>query len=381
MRWNLPGAFALVLFSFSLSLFGQVKESSKTACETLFAESQQLFNAGLLGEIDEIGLRGCMRNQSREYFSRVSKLLILKYLYLDQDSIARSLLVVLLKTQPEFAPDPADPRELKEMYAEYNTVPIFMIGTMVGGNLSDVQLINRYSIGSSSQSQTSYRSVSSYQYRLTAARQLTPSLFFELGVSYAVRRFRFKEELVTDANPTVNFTSLTFIEHQQWWDIPIGIQYQFPGIPLAFQGKLVPYVSGGISTHLLINSRLDDFRRLADTRNNDNPPQVELTTEGEKINIYEHRRFLDGAFHLGGGVMSKLKLGYLVLDVRYRHGIRSLADPSTRYGSGSIPYLFGYVDDDFSIRDFSLSIGYIRNFYRPELTRKVKKLIQETKKQ
>lgn len=375
---TLSGILALLVF-FSLSLSAQVKETSETLCEELLTEARQQFDAGQLTQIDEAGLANCMRSQSREYFSRASKLLILTHLYLDHDSIARRLLVALLRTNPEFSPDPSDPRELKSMYEEYNTVPILMTGVMIGGNLADAELINRYSLGNTAESEVEFQSVSSFQYRFTLARQLTSHWFLETGLTFAERRFRFQEKLVTDPNPDISFATVSFIEHQQWWDLPLSIQYQFSAIPLPLQGRLVPYISGGISTHVLVNPRFDGFRRLADNRNENNPPQIELTTLEEKISIRDRRRFFDGGVHLGLGVMSKLKLGYLVLDVRYRHGLRSLPNPATRYGSdeersGEILYLFGYVDNDFAMRDFSLSIGYIRNFYSPELTRKARKL-------
>lgn len=374
--WRLVRCWSCLCLLCMIPVLLQAQEEglSESSCENLLTMAQQAFQAGILHEIDTEGLKRCMQEQSPDYLTRASKLLILTHLYLDQDSIARRFMVALLKTNPEFKPDPTDPQELQVLYGQYITEPIFMVGAMISGNRATPVIHNRYSIGNALSSAPDYDYAYGYQYSVLVARELrllgVAGLYIKTGASYAVRSFGYSEKLQTDPSLDLDFSTTFFKEVQNWWDLPVHFHYHLPSIRWSLSRReLIPYLDLGGAGHFLMLNKLTGLRRVADDQSLGEAAQIELTVGQENVSVLSQRRRWDISYSGGFGLLYKVNSGYVVFDVKYRQGMRSLANPERRYDSNRVSMLFGHVDDDFSMRDVSFSIGLIRNFYEPTLVR------------
>jgi hypothetical protein len=95
--------------------------------------------------------------------------------------------------------------------------------------------------------------------------------------------------------------------------------------------------------------------------------------ESPTLNYSSHRRPLNRAFLVGGGVKYKFGLDYLFADLRVSVGMNNVIkrpQAEARFSDMTWVTQYGYVEDDFRMNSVLLSVGFIHPLYKP---RKLKK--------
>jgi len=150
--------------------------------------------------------------------------------------------------------------------------------------------------------------------------------------------------------------------------VPLTIRYTH-GV-----GKVRPYGYAGYSANFLLRDKgiINVYNRDTRPSTSEDASEELASAEAEtpNLNLNDHRQRLNGSFLLGGGVKYKYKLDFFFVDVRYSFGIKNITNSENRFNNYSEGLPYPYVDDDFRMDNFAVSVGYIRPFYKP---RKLKK--------
>jgi hypothetical protein len=72
------------------------------------------------------------------------------------------------------------------------------------------------------------------------------------------------------------------------------------------------------------------------------------------------------------GIGSKFRIGsdFLIVEARYNRFILNSVNIENRYSNRELLYKYGYVDNDFRMDNFSLTIGFEKSFYKPRKKKK-----------
>jgi tryptophan-rich sensory protein len=92
-----------------------------------------------------------------------------------------------------------------------------------------------------------------------------------------------------------------------------------------------------------------------------------LTTYGEEngVQALSLRKSLNVSGIIGIGSKFRIGRDFLVVEARYNRMLLNSVNLDNRYSIRELVYQFGYVDNDFRIDNFSLSVGFEKSFYKP----------------
>src|SRR5690606_1268010 len=67
------------------------------------------------------------------------------------------------------------------------------------------------------------------------------------------------------------------------------------------------------------------------------------------------------------GLGAKFRLGrnFLIVEARYNRFLLNSVNKTNRYSNPELVYQFAYVDNDYRMDNFSLSVGFEKSFYKP----------------
>jgi hypothetical protein len=127
-----------------------------------------------------------------------------------------------------------------------------------------------------------------------------------------------------------------------------------------------PYLFGGVMADLNFYSQADfNLQRISPIDGNSKPvdeaPGSRLHDIFEKDNMRETLTF---AAFIGVGLKFQMLGANWSLDMRYKKGLQSIVNPENRF---RYAFRFAYVDNDFTIDDFSLNISWIKSTYSPKI--------------
>jgi len=348
-----------------LFTLGCLVSQAQNECEVTLTRATEEFNAGHLYGIPAM-LNDCInKNQKSEWRQRAYLLLAETYLLLEDPIGAENSYLEVLRANPEYVTDPQrDPIDLVYLSKKFTATPIFAFYAMLGANTSPMRVIHDVTIGGESQTQQSYKLRLGWQIGGGIDYNYNENITFSAGFNYVFTGF---QHVTTDLFGP-NKDIVEFLDRQTWAVVPLTIRYTH-GV-----GKVRPYGYAGYSANFLLRDKgiINVYNRDTRPSTSEDAPEELASAEAEtpNLNLNDHRQRLNGSFLLGGGVKYKYKLDFFFVDVRYSFGIKNITNSENRFNNYSEGLPYPYVDDDFRMDNFAVSIGYIRPFYKP---RKLKK--------
>jgi hypothetical protein len=96
---------------------------------------------------------------------------------------------------------------------------------------------------------------------------------------------------------------------------------------------------------------------------------TQSSQSGSDMDISDYRKNMLYSGIIGAGVRYKVPRGILQLDLRANLGLNNIVRSEKRYQNPELYNQYFYLDDDFSLNTFSLSVGYYFSFYSPRKQR------------
>lgn len=322
------------------------RAQEQNLCTQTLKEAHELYDIGRIHEVPPL-LDSCMQNGfSRAEKIQAYRLLILSYLFQDEDSKAEENLLSLLRLDPDYKVNEAiEPAEFVNLYNTYRTLPLVSIGLVGGVNQSRISLKQEISTDNSNTSDPDYSPGFGYQFGVMADillkenYQLTTALLFS-GKKYAM-----------DNEGMFGYTNLNIVESQNWLELPVTFKYNFG------KKKFVPFVQAGLSGNLFLSSSAILTRVSIENDNDASGPSVDLSKLRKKLNY---------SAVFGAGARYKIGYGYVVLDIRYNLGLANMVNVENRYSNSELIYYYGHIDGDYKLNNINVSVGYLKSLYKPK---------------
>jgi hypothetical protein len=341
--------FTGILFFTDISLFSQADCSSK------LQEARKYYDQGMIDEIPSM-LAPCMETGfSRAQKIEAYKLIILSYLFNDDQFEAERTMVEFLKKFPEYEIMPNDPVEFVYLFESYRTTSVFSFGLSVGFNLTNPRIIEPYTMFDFNKVTLKNTMKPGFQVGVGIGHYLSKRLLLNLEFYFTENQYSFTDELkmpLTGGNDAIN--SVNYIEKIYNAAFPLTLSYEFN------IKKVHYFFRTGVSVAKLTKATGTPSRKYAEEL----PP---ITGENSDITDYRNNILYSGV--IGGGILYKIPRGVISLDFRANIGLNNIVKSNMRYDNYELSSKFYYLDDDFSLNTFSLTAGYYFSFYKPKKQR------------
>ncbi len=336
--------FLILAFLF-ISLISIESNAQQNNCAFKLEEAESLYEAGIFDSIPSM-LRPCIDNGfENEELSRAYKLLILIYLFEDYQEMAELTMNKFLKKFPEYELKANDPVEFAYLHKSYKTIPIYSIGLIGGVNYSFVRVIEPYSLDNTGESSGEYSAAGvGYQVGLQIKRYINEKIELNVDGIYTVNKFNYTAKQLD--------SKIVYDESQTLLSFPITGTYGFK-----FK-NLDPYLRLGFSI---------DYRTKATAsieRSFEGGAVIREDLTGPELDIIDDRSKINFSAVIGGGIKYKTKRGYFMLDLRYNLGFLNNVNKDNRYANDEKIWYYNYVDDDFTLNNLYISLGYVYSFYK-----------------
>lgn len=356
-------------------------------CEANLRQLEKDFRSGF--EIREADILNCIGSFNKDDKIRAYKYLILGNLLRDNLSKSRkympNFIKLVLRDNPDYSPLYASPeqesKEFIQLYNEFRHWPYFYYAFHGGLNWTYVVPTQSFRVGqtaASSDSTWDYQSQLGYQFGLgieVPLRRKNARLgihwFLAPEINWLRHSYKYQENLL-------GFARIEFVENQDWIQLPVLLKYYFRREEAISKNekpilnKFQPFLTGGASIAYLISSRADISRtdELGGGRGNREP--ITPIPTGRDIELNDQRKSFNYALILGGGFRLKniLSSGWdLSLESRFQFGLNSLVKADSRDLNQELLYDYGYIDDDFRINNFTISLKLLIPKYNPKQTK------------
>ncbi|MDB4533470.1 PorT family protein [Vicingaceae bacterium] len=275
------------------------------------------------------------------------KLLIDVYLFDDRVELAEETMEKLLVFEPEMKPNELlDSKEFTTLFDSYRTIPLFSVGITAGINYSSITVDKEFGTYNTDLYDGIYTAPDfGFQVGLNADYLIYKNLYVNIEALFANKKFSYKTELNT-------FSTLEFKESESTLQVPLTISYHIG------KGRIKPTFKAGAYANYNFSTKSEFIRAYTENT------QANIT--GPLIDVSPMRESITYGLIGGLGVKYKVKEAYWFLDAAYSYTLASSVNPLERYSNSELLYDYQYVDDDFSMNNIFISIGYRRLFYKPK---------------
>ncbi len=348
------------IFFFILIFFTSILYAQKSCLNTL-REAKDLYEQGLIDEIPEL-LAGCMESGfTRSQRIEAYKLIILAYLFDDDQFAAEKMMDEFLRKFPEYEIMPNDPVEFVYLLESYKTSSYYSINLIFGPTFANRRIKENYSTMNNDLTEFSDKIGTGFEIGFGASRNLWKSVNINIGVIYSIINYSYNElnsvelyepeEEITAIVPNITFAELSADENIRMVSIPLTFTYSFGKGNLNYVGRL------GGSAGFVTNASLTSVRKQ---------PEIETISETRDITNKRSNTYFAGI--IGAGLEYKVPRGFLVLDVRYQVGFQNM-NIGDRYSFPRLNGRYFYVDDDFKLDYVSICLGYHFSIYQSKRNR------------
>ncbi|MFN0050009.1 MAG: porin family protein [Cytophagales bacterium] len=317
----------------------------KSSCSQKLKEMQKNYEQGILSTIAN-DLEDCMFDG----FTKTEKLqgyrlIILSYLFLDENRNAEKKMNELLVYEPDYQPNKAlDPVEYVKLYESFNVLPNISFGVSIGANQSAVNAGSTYGVGNTEVIPVKFTGGIGLNFGVCADLLLYKNLFLTVEGYYTTKNFSSKQ-------PILNSSELNTTESQTSISTPLTLKYSIGTRKIRF------FVRSGFSLDYLLSSQNELIRKNIITDQND--------FAGASISMDSQRNKINFSAVFGGGITYKLGYGFAFIDARYLYGLTNYSNSKVRYNFFDTQVTnYGYVDPDFGLNNVQLSIGYMYSLYK-----------------
>jgi hypothetical protein len=343
--------FSLCVLSGNL-LYGQ------NSCSQTLKEAQKSYEQGQLINIPE-KLKVCMTSG----FSKIEKLqayrlIILTYLFLDEQTEAENQMNNLLVFEPDYKPNNAlDPIEYINLYKSFRVEPFISLGAVIGANQSRIGLVNNFGVGNVTSNLDKYTPGIGLNFGVSADLILYRKLFITLDGYFSFKNYSSSYTVLSNSQGASSRG--TSNEAQNWFNVPITLKY------IMGNGKLKFFIRGGGAFDFLLLSQNQLVRKNLETSQNDFAgPNLDFSGQRNRIN-----------FSIVGGLGLTYKLGYgfLIVDARYMYGLTNIINTDARYKNFDSQITnYGYIDNDLRLTNLQISVGYMHSIFQVKKNKKSK---------
>jgi hypothetical protein len=335
----------LVLFVFiGLHSFGTFAQDD---CLVTLKKVQKDYEEGIIEKIPE-EISDCISSGLKgEDKITAYKLLINVYLFDDRTELAEETMKKLLVFEPEMQTNEAiDAKEFITLFNSFRTVPLFSIGLTAGINYSKISMDKEFGTYNTDLYDGVYTAPDfGFQVGLNADYLIYKNIYANVEALFTSKKFSYQTELN-------EFSSLAFKESQNTIQVPLTIAYHLG------KRKLKPTLKVGAYINYNFSSKSEFIRTYTqNTQSNITGPLIDVSPVRNNLNYG-----IIGAL----GLKYKVKEGYFFIDASYTQSLASAVNPSERYSNSEVLYDYQHIDDDFSMNNIFISLGYKRLFYKPK---------------
>ena len=355
------GSLGFILLATGLPGFGQAQDQS---CSYTLKEAQQLYQQGLIEKIPSL-LSACMQSGfTRQERQDAYKLILLCYLFDDNQSAADSDMLLFLRKYPEYEINPTDPKEFVYLFNTYTNPPVFGLGLIGGYTIPQFFVTESNSTNDLNGTARQYkRSGSSYQFGLQINTTLVKQYELGLGIVYSACAFQTVDK-ISLFSPIPNETR-TYTESQSRIEFPVFVRYNYE-----LTKKIIPYARLGVVPIYMLSATGTVARVYTTGTPPDNSPSLD---------VLKLRNPFGMSLLAGIGVKFRIPRGFIFADLKYQPGITSQLNSSyvnqqlSSSSSGStvtkLAWTYGMMLDNFRLNELTVSIGYAYSFYNPKKKR------------
>jgi hypothetical protein len=338
--------FLIATLVFAGSFLTVFTISGQQDCSTKIQEAQRYYDQGMIDDIPSM-LAPCMQ----EGFTRTQKieaykLIIMSYLFNENQFEAEKTMLEFLKKYPEYEIMPNDPVEFVYLFDSYRTASIFSFGIVGGMNITDPRIIEPFSMLDTREAVLTTNIRPGFQVGFGVERYMSRKLLINLEAYFVLNKYEFSDQIKT--------RYVTFTESLYKIEIPLTLSYEFAVHKTHFVAR------AGFAAAKLTHVTGQPERKF--------DQDVQALTSGD-IDISKQRKQLQYSGVLGAGLRYKVPRGILSLDLRAMIGFNNIVNPKKRYDNSTLTTTYYYLDDNFSLNTLSLSLNYYFSFYSPHKQR------------
>jgi hypothetical protein len=228
-----------------------------------------------------------------------------------------------------------DPKEFINLVKSVVVIPKFTIGLAfsAGSNTSFPEISKGYVVSDYTKT---YTSRSGLQFGTNLGFYLNPSWVVELGIISTTKKF--------DINFPFNNWKVSVKEKLNYLDVPLSVKYII--MP---KNKLRFFAQAGVFSGYLLYA-YNDFKSTYI------PQQQDYTLT--KLNIIDRRNRWNFGLIGGLGAYYKLKTGHMSVYANYFRSFTKINKAEKRYEYPEQIFTYYFVDDDITLHNISLSLGY-----------------------
>ena len=327
--------------------------SQQQDCVFKLQEAEKLYSQGLQEEIPLL-LNPCIESGlTKEDRLQAYKLVILSYLFNDEQVEAENAMLSFLKRYPEYEISPTDAQEFIYLFESFSNIALYSFGISGGLNFTNISLREQYGTYNYNQSQQEYNpSGSGFQVGININRYIADNLEFVFELKFKQNKFE-SLKYIPDLDD-IEFNKIGFSETQTRIEMPLSVTYDFE------YGKLKPFLRVGGSIGYLADVSSKITREYIVNINN-------TDVKSPDIKISDYRNQLNYWGIVGGGLKYQIPRGYLILDVRFNFGLHNQVNQNNRVMQSSEQiWKYHYMDDNFVLNNGAVSVGYVYLLYKPE---------------
>jgi len=345
--------FSLILLY--LIVLSTLSVKAQRSCLNTLREAKELYESGLIDEIPEL-LSGCMESGfTRAQRIEAYKLIILAYLFDDDQFEAERMMDEFLKKFPEYEVMPNDPVEFVYLLESYKTSSFYSLNLFFGPNFTNPRITELYSTLDQSQSEFRDKTGVGFHVGFGISRNLWKSVNINIDAIYSWQNFTLVEKgfvQIGNGSPR-NFTEITVKENMKKLDVPLSFTYKFGKGNFSYFARLGAMISYTIENSL-------------------SPQRTQFGTEAisESLTDIKKQREQITYAALGGlGFEYKIPRGYLILDFRYHVGLSNMVKEGNRYEFERFWSRYYYLDNNYMLDHLSISFGYYFSIYQSKKNR------------
>jgi hypothetical protein len=349
------GLYITTMLVIGLQLLVNTNLFCQSDCVTKIQEAQKFYDQGMIDEIPQM-LAPCMADG----FTRVQKieaykLIILSYLFDDEQFEAEKTMLEFLKKYPEYEIMPNDPIEFVYFFESYRTTSVFSFGVSAGFNLTDPRIIEPFTTFDLTNATLKNTMRPGFQVGFGVGRYVSHKMLLNIEFYFASNQYKFSDETrmtLTGGKNAIN--SVVYLERLYKAEFPVTLAYEFK------IKKVNYFVRAGFSAAKITGFTGRPSRRYSE----DLQP---ISGENQDITYYRKNMLYNGI--IGAGIRHKVPRGVVTLDIRASIGFNNIVRSDRRYDNQQLSSKYNYLDDDFSLNTLSLSAGYYFSFYKPKKQR------------
>ncbi|MEM9326402.1 MAG: outer membrane beta-barrel protein [Bacteroidota bacterium] len=343
-----------------------VISASAQTCSQRLVQAERDYENGRLQSIpDNIG--DCFGRRdgdfSKEERIRAYRLLTLVHIFTDNEPEAERSLISLLRVDPEHQLDErVDPAELRLLYNQFQTRPIFRIGFRAGINTSFPQVMDSFTASDANFDNKFYNGRGGVENQDAAGvrrigfnGEVTYEQYFKAGLEGVAGLQVRASSYDVDNFFNDPFFNNNITNSQVYARLPIMARYT---LNYDKRGGFQPYGLIGLSYDFLISARYVNATRRGGS-------QFTLADNVDLLASNQVNRH-NASFIAGIGLRFPVQTHFLTAEFRYEKSFFNYIDEDNRYSNQSINFDLGHVEDNLRLDFLSLTIGYTLSIYNPK---------------